>query len=89
MFLGGGYGDNRAIGRQIYENVPAGDVPLRIEQLLRAYLAHRRDDEETFRDFSRRHTNEALVAMTEQATAAIAVLDLPQPDPTSAPSALV
>jgi ferredoxin-nitrite reductase len=65
LFLGGGYGDNRAIGREIYRNVVADEVPQRIEQMLLAYLAHRRDDEETFREFTRRHSQDELVALFE------------------------
>ncbi len=60
VFLGGGYGDGRAIGREIWTSVPADDVPRRIEQLLLAYLEHRRDDEESFRDFTRRSSTEEL-----------------------------
>jgi ferredoxin-nitrite reductase len=65
VYLGGGYGDNRAIGREIYKGLPAEAVPERIEQMLLAYLAHRRDDEETFREFTRRHSTEELVTMFE------------------------
>jgi ferredoxin-nitrite reductase len=65
LFLGGGYGDNRAIGREIYRSVVADEVPQRIEQMLLAYLAHRRDDEESFRDFTRRHSQDELVALFE------------------------
>jgi ferredoxin-nitrite reductase len=71
VFLGGGYGDNRAIGREIYKSVAADDVPPRIEQMLLAYLAHRRDDEETFREFTRRFSTDELVALFD-APAAIA-----------------
>lgn len=63
VFLGGGYGDARAIGREIYRNVPAAEVPPRIEQMLLAYLAQRRDDEETFREFCRRYPTEELTQM--------------------------
>ncbi len=63
LYLGGGYGDNRAIGREIYKSIAADDVPQRIEQMLLGYLAHRRDDEETFREFTRRHSTEELVAL--------------------------
>lgn len=60
VFLGGGYGDGRAIGREVWTSVPADDVPRRIELLLLAYLEHRRDDEESFRDFTRRSSTEEL-----------------------------
>ncbi|MCI0360925.1 MAG: NirA family protein [Planctomycetaceae bacterium] len=72
VFLGGGYGDNRAIGREIYQSVAADEVPRRIEQMLLAYLAHRRDDEESFREFTRRHSTEELLSLFQSAVAAAA-----------------
>jgi ferredoxin-nitrite reductase len=68
IYLGGGYGDNRAIGREMYKSVAADEVPQRIEQMLLGYLATRRDDEETFRDFTRRHSVEELQQKFEALT---------------------
>ena len=42
--------------------MPADDVPARVEALLRAYLAHRRDSESFF-DFAGRHGDAELDAM--------------------------
>jgi ferredoxin-nitrite reductase len=76
LYLGGGYGDNRAIGREIYQGVPADDVPPRIERMLLAYLAHRRDDEETFREFTRRCSTEELRTLFDAGTGAQPCLSL-------------
>jgi ferredoxin-nitrite reductase len=72
VFLGGGYGEQRAIGREIFRNVPADEVPPRIERMLLAYLAHRRDDEETFGEFTRRHETAELLRLFEASAAAAA-----------------
>ena len=39
--IGGGYGEQQGIGREIYRNVPAAEAPAVIERMLRAYLAER------------------------------------------------
>jgi ferredoxin-nitrite reductase len=69
VYLGGGYGENRAIGREIYKSIAADDVPSRIEQMLLAYLANRTDEEETFREFTRRLSTEELVHLFESPAA--------------------
>jgi ferredoxin-nitrite reductase len=60
IFLGGGYGADQDIGREIYRNVKAEDAPLVIERMLRGYLACRLSQDETFREFSKRYPTEAL-----------------------------
>lgn len=55
MVVGGGFGAEGAIGRELLENVAAADAPRKIESLLRAYLAHRAKGEESFAAFTRRH----------------------------------
>ena len=67
LFLGGGYGEQRAIGREIYKNIPANEVPPKIEQMLLAYLANRHDDEETFREFTRRFEIQDLIRLCDSA----------------------
>lgn len=62
LHVGGGSGAEQRLGREILQSVPAEDVPVRIEALLRAYLAHRRDGE-TFFDFAGRHSDAELGAM--------------------------
>jgi len=61
IFIGGGYGDQQAIGREMFRDVKATDAPAVIERMLLGYVSHRRDDEECFHDFVARHeTNQLL-----------------------------
>jgi ferredoxin-nitrite reductase len=69
LHVGGGYGADAKIGRLLYSDVRAEDVPQRVESLLRAYVAHRADRAETFAAFSRRHEADALKALVEKAVA--------------------
>jgi ferredoxin-nitrite reductase len=64
VLLGGGAGDERALAREIYQNVPMSELPARIERMLRGYLARRRDGE-SFHDFAARHPIETLRALFE------------------------
>jgi len=54
VFVGGVFGKHQAVGRQVFNGVAAGDLPLTIEKMLRAYLAHR-DGRESFQSFATRH----------------------------------
>lgn len=54
IYVGGGFGSEAAIGREIYSDVRAEDTPRTIEQMLKGYLA-KRDGSETFLAFSKRH----------------------------------
>ncbi len=65
ILVGGGFGPNAALGREIYRDVVAEDAPRTIAQILKAYLAHRTSPEETFLAFARRHEIDALKAMVE------------------------
>jgi ferredoxin-nitrite reductase len=60
LFLGGGYGPDQDIGREIYRDVKADDAPALIERMLLAYLAARLGPHETFREFLKRHPTETL-----------------------------
>jgi ferredoxin-nitrite reductase len=62
VLLGGGAGSERSLAREIYPNVPAAELPMRIERMLRGYLAHRRDGE-SFHDFAVRHALDTLRAL--------------------------
>jgi ferredoxin-nitrite reductase len=42
VFVGGGYGADQAIGREIYRDVLATDLPAAIEKMLRGYMAARK-----------------------------------------------
>ena len=58
LFVGGGYGEHREIGRKLAENVRFDAVPPLIENLLVAWKSHGGD--ESFRDWSRRQPIETL-----------------------------
>lgn len=59
VFVGGGFGKNQAVGRQVFNGVVAGDLPLTIEKMLRAYLKHRQG-KESFQSFATRHEMSVL-----------------------------
>ncbi len=65
ILVGGGFGPNAALGRELYRDVTAADAPRTVARILKAYLAHRASCAETFLTFSRRHDIDALKAMTE------------------------
>lgn len=54
IFLGGGYGDQQAIGREIFSATPASDLPRLLEKLLHVYHHRRRGPEESFQQFTTR-----------------------------------
>ena len=63
VHVGGGYGPDAAIGREIYRDVKADAAPKLIETMLKGYLAHRASADETFLTFAKRHEVDALKAM--------------------------
>jgi ferredoxin-nitrite reductase len=67
VHVGGGFGPDGGIGREIYRDVKACDAPRTVERMLRGYLAHRSDGE-SFVAFSRRHDIERLAALFDEAT---------------------
>ncbi|HTV34961.1 MAG TPA: NirA family protein, partial [Xanthobacteraceae bacterium] len=69
ILIGGGFGPDAALGRELFRDVPAEAAPRTIERILKAYLAHRSSSEESFLAFARRHDLEALKAMTQQEAA--------------------
>ncbi|HVT55125.1 MAG TPA: NirA family protein [Xanthobacteraceae bacterium] len=64
IMVGGGFGPEAAIGRELYRDMKAEDAPRTIEKMLKAYLANR-TSEETFLAFTRRHEIDALKKMFE------------------------
>ena len=60
VLVGGGFGPDAALAREIRRDVKASDVPAMIERLLKAYLVRRTSKDETFLAFTRRHDDEAL-----------------------------
>jgi len=69
--VGGGAGEQRRLGREIWPAVPAAELPDRIETMLRAYLAERHPGE-SFQDFSQRHSIDDLKALFGTAQTAAA-----------------
>ncbi len=64
VLVGGGFGPDAALAREIHRDVKATDVPAIIERLLKAYLAGRASREETFLAFMRRHDDATIKQMT-------------------------
>lgn len=54
VFVGGGFGDNRALGRQIFQGVSYEELKPTLERMLRVYI-QARSPGETFTAFTRRH----------------------------------
>lgn len=69
VYLGGGYGADRTIGREFARNVPAAEIADRLEPLLRAYLDRRLNPTETFAAFTRRYAIEELQTLCTAAMA--------------------
>lgn len=62
ILIGGGFGPEAGLGREIYRDVKADAAPQTIERMLKGYLANR-SSSETFLAFTRRHEIEALRTM--------------------------
>jgi ferredoxin-nitrite reductase len=69
IVVGGGTGPNARIGRELFRDIKKEDCPGKIEQLLRAYLAHRASKDELFFAFANRHEPEALGRLVEEQAA--------------------
>jgi ferredoxin-nitrite reductase len=63
VLVGGGFGPDAGLAREIYRDVKAEEAPATVERMLRGYLTHRAAPDETFLAFARRHEVEALKAM--------------------------
>jgi ferredoxin-nitrite reductase len=63
VLVGGGFGERRALAREILRDVPAAELPATIERLLRGYVAQRASKDETFQAFATRHSPESLRAL--------------------------
>ena len=55
IHVGGGYGEEQRMAREIHRDVKAPDAPGVIHRMLAAYLAHRASPEESFFEFANRH----------------------------------
>ena len=65
IYVGGGFGPDAGIARELYRDVKVEDCPQAVERILKAYVAGRTDPGETFLAFSRRHEVAALKTMTD------------------------
>ncbi len=65
LLVGGGFGTEATIGRELFQNVKAEDAPRTVERVLKAYVEHRASKDETFIDFAKRTDIDALKRMTE------------------------
>lgn len=61
VFIGGGFGKNQAVGRQVFSGVSATEIPQTLEKMLRVYLK-KRDGRESFQQFTVRHDLNTLQA---------------------------
>lgn len=67
VFIGGGAAstNEQAMARDYARSVAFDELPVMIEHLLAAYLAHRRSADETFFEFCRRHEISALRVLAD------------------------
>ncbi len=65
VHVGGGYGPDAGIARELYRDVPASDCPALIERMLEVYLASRSGPGETFLAFTRATGTDQLKAMID------------------------
>lgn len=69
VFVGGGFGADGTIARELVQNIKAEDAPKTVEQILNAYIANRASSEETFIKFAGRHDIDDLKRMAGLETA--------------------
>jgi ferredoxin-nitrite reductase len=60
VYVGGGFGADATIGRELCRDVKAENAPKFVERMLKGWLANRASSAETFAAFARRHEIEAL-----------------------------
>ncbi|EKS40451.1 NirA family protein [Afipia clevelandensis] len=65
LLVGGGFGTEATMARELFQNVKAEDAPRTVERVLKAYLTNRASDDETFVTFAKRTDIEALRRMAE------------------------
>jgi ferredoxin-nitrite reductase len=69
ILVGGGFGPDAALARELFRDVKAEDAPAAIERMLKIYLARRASPDESFQAFTRRHDIPALTDMFAGAAA--------------------
>ncbi len=63
VLVGGGYGPNGKMARELIQNIKAEDAPRAVEHMLKAFVANRSSKDETFLAFADRHDIDALKGM--------------------------
>lgn len=66
LHVGGGFGPDAALARELYRDVKATDVRRLVESVLKAYLANRSGVGEPFVAFTRRYDTESLKRLCDQ-----------------------
>ena len=66
ILIGGGFGNDATIARELYFNVKANDVPRTVASILRAYLHHRFDSNESIVSFFRRNDIETVKKLSHK-----------------------
>jgi len=66
VFVGGGFGERQAVGRQVFQGLSLQDVKLTLERMLKIYLKHRQAGE-SFQQFSQRHDLNQLQTLFSEA----------------------
>ena len=67
IHIGGAFGPDAVLGREIYRDVKAEDAPATVERMLKAYMRHRASPAETFLAFANRHELDALKTLAAEA----------------------
>ena len=62
IVLGGGYGDDRVVAKEVFKGIPFSALPQLLERVLTTYKAKRKVAE-TFAEFTRRHEVKELQEM--------------------------
>jgi len=65
VLVGGGYGPDGTMARELYQNVRADDAPRTVERILKAYVTNRASADETFVSFAKRNDLEAIKRMAD------------------------
>jgi ferredoxin-nitrite reductase len=62
VILGGSFGEQQAVGREVFKGVPFSELPALLERILKTYL-EKRNRGESFIEFARRHSVKELQEM--------------------------
>ena len=62
VFVGGGFGGNQAVGRQVFQGISFEQLKPTLERILKGYLRHRQAGE-SFQKFTQRHDLNTLQAI--------------------------